>query len=126
MHCFGLPDRGEFNFCEEWLFYSVCGERGSAHNAATTDFKESVHRRGAIWLADLSVGEELKIPLYSVQSGGAYTLTIKVVGKTTVSVAAGEFEVYELHVSGAQANVTILARKEAPHYLIKQELTRTG
>ncbi len=35
-------------------------------------------------------------------------------------------EVYELHVSGAQANVTILARKAAPHYLIKQELTRTG
>ena len=35
-------------------------------------------------------------------------------------------EVYELHVSGAQANGTIRARKEAPHYLIKQELTRTG
>ena len=39
-------------------------------------------------------------------------------------MAGGELEVYELHVSGAQANVTILARKEAPHYLIKQELTQ--
>ncbi len=65
------------------------------------------------------MGEGLKIPAYS---GGAYTLTIKVVGETTVSVAAGEFEVYELQVSGTQANVTIFARKEAPHYLIKQEL----
>ncbi len=78
----------------------------------------------AIWLADLSVGAELKIPAYSVQAGGAYTLTIKVARETTVNVAAGEFEVYELQVSGAQANVTIFARKEAPHYLIKQELTQ--
>ena len=38
-------------------------------------------------------------------------------------MAGGELEVYELHVSGAQANVTIFARK-APHYLIKQELTQ--
>ena len=75
----------------------------------------------AIWLAPLGRSDEIKLPAFNVQSGNVYRLTVKVVGVTTVTVAAGEFEAYELEVSGGQGRAKIFARKAAPHYVLKQE-----
>ncbi len=75
----------------------------------------------AIWLADLQPGAELSLPAFNALSATPYTLKLKVVGETTVTVTAGEFEAYQLEVSGAEGTATIYARKAAPHVVLKQE-----
>lgn len=75
----------------------------------------------AIWLADLQPGAEISVPAFNALSATPYTLNLKVVGETTVTVAAGEFEAYQLEVSGAQGTATVYARKAAPHVVLKQE-----
>ncbi|MBI4539468.1 MAG: insulinase family protein [Gemmatimonadetes bacterium] len=72
-------------------------------------------------LADFVKTKELKLPAFNPRSGTAYTLTIKVTGESRIKVSAGEFEVYELEVSGAEGRQRIYARKEAPHVMVKQE-----
>jgi predicted Zn-dependent peptidase len=76
----------------------------------------------AIWVMDLSEGDEIEIPAFNGQSASVYTMTIKVVGDTTVTVPAGEFEAYELEVGGGQGNSTVWARKVAPHIILRQDV----
>lgn len=74
-----------------------------------------------IWLADLEEGAELSVPAFNAISGSAYTLKLEVVGTTTLAVGAGEFEAFEVRVSGAQGTSTVYARKEPPHIVLQQE-----
>ncbi len=74
-----------------------------------------------VWLADLETGTEISLPAFDALSGQAYTLKLKVVDEVTVSVAAGEFEAYQLEASGAQGSATLYARVAYPHIVLKQE-----
>jgi predicted Zn-dependent peptidase len=74
-----------------------------------------------IWLADLGANDEFEVPAVNPTTGSAYTLKVKVLGETMVTVAAGEFEAYKLEVSAAEGSATIHARKAAPHIVLKQE-----
>lgn len=75
----------------------------------------------AIWVADLAAGAAFAFPSVSTQTGAATTLHVKVVGEGKVAVGAGEFEVYELEVSGEGPTMRLFARKAAPHLIVKQE-----
>jgi zinc protease len=74
-----------------------------------------------IWLADFDANQQIEMPAFNAQSGSPYTLKLRVVGETTVTVPAGEFEAYQVEVSGGQGPVTIYARKQAPHIVLRQE-----
>ncbi len=74
-----------------------------------------------IWLSDFENNSEIKVPAFNAQSAMVYTLTLKVLGVSTITVPAGDFEVYELEVSGAEADMKIFARVAAPHIVVKQE-----
>ncbi|HEX7051065.1 MAG TPA: pitrilysin family protein [Longimicrobiales bacterium] len=76
----------------------------------------------AIWVADLAPGKEFSFPMITAQTAGATTIRVEVVGESTVTVPAGEFEVYELEVSAGGATSRVYARKAAPHVIVKQEL----
>ena len=75
----------------------------------------------AIWLADFEASKEITVPAFNAQSGTAYTLTLKVLGESTVTVPAGDFEVYEVEVAGSDAAMKIFARRVAPHIVVRQE-----
>lgn len=75
----------------------------------------------AIWVADLAVGETIELPAFNAMSGSTYTMKVNVVADTTLSVAAGEFEAYELEVGGDQP-ATLWARKQAPHIVLRQDI----
>jgi hypothetical protein len=74
-----------------------------------------------VWLADFEANSEIEMPAFSAQSGNTYMLKVKVVGETTVTVPAGEFEAYQLEVSGGEGSATLYVRKQAPHIVLKQE-----
>ncbi len=54
-------------------------------------------------------------------SATPYTLAVKVKADTTVTVAAGAFEAYEVEVSGPRGVQRIFVRKAAPHLALRQE-----
>ncbi len=74
----------------------------------------------AIWVADLTVGETIELPAFNAGSGSTYTMKVDVVADTTLTVAAGEFEAYQLEVSGNQP-ATLWARKGVPHIILRQD-----
>jgi zinc protease len=74
-----------------------------------------------IWVADFDANQEIEMPAFDAQSGNAYTLKLSVVGETTVTVPAGEFEAYQIEASGSQGAATLYARKQAPHIVLRQE-----
>lgn len=75
----------------------------------------------AIQVADLASSSEFRMPMVDAQSGAATSVDVRVVGETTVTVAAGEFEVYEVELSAGPMLQRLFVRKAAPHVLIKQE-----
>lgn len=75
----------------------------------------------AIWLADFENNTEIKVPAFNASSGTLYSLSLNVVGKSTITVPAGDFEVYELEVTGSEATMKIFARVAAPHIVIRQD-----
>lgn len=74
-----------------------------------------------VWAADLAPGKSFSFPSLNALTGTVGTLTLEVVGETTVTVAAGEFEVYEVEASEQGQTVRLFVTKAAPHILIKQE-----
>lgn len=76
----------------------------------------------AIMVADLESTPSFRVPMVDAQSGTIRNSEIRVVGETTISVAAGEFEVYEIELSGGAAMQRLFVRKAAPHLLVKQEI----
>jgi len=76
----------------------------------------------AIWLMDLAVGEEVELPAFNAQSASTYTMSVKVVADSTITVAAGDFEAYELEVGAGEGTSTVWARKAAPHIVLRQDV----
>ena len=74
----------------------------------------------AIALSDLSSGE-LVLRVVDATQGAVSPVTYRVEGEETVTVPAGDIEVYRIAVEGGPGG-TIWVRKEFPHYLIRQEL----
>lgn len=75
----------------------------------------------AIMVLDLAPGASFTLPVVNAQSGTLANLEIKVVGESKVTVAAGEFEVYELETTGAAGSMKLYVTKAAPHIVVKQE-----
>jgi len=76
----------------------------------------------AIMVADLAPGASFTLPSVDGQSGNLINLTIAVVGESTVTVGAGQFEVYELQVTGGPLPTKLYVTKAAPHVTVKQEV----
>ncbi|HEX6559816.1 MAG TPA: insulinase family protein, partial [Longimicrobiales bacterium] len=74
-----------------------------------------------IWLTDFSVSKELKLNVFSPQSGSVIPVTLKVTGESKQKVAAGEFDVYDLEMQTSQGSMKAYVRKAAPHIVVKQE-----
>lgn len=74
-----------------------------------------------IWLTDFSATKELKINVFNPQTSTVIPVTLKVTGESKQKVAAGEFDVYDLEMQGAQGGMKVYVRKAAPHIPVKQE-----
>ncbi|MGQ0560980.1 MAG: M16 family metallopeptidase [Gemmatimonadota bacterium] len=75
----------------------------------------------AIWLTPWDKTRELKLSLFNAQSRSVVPVTVKLTGESRQTVAAGEFDVYELDTATAQGAMKVYVRKAAPHILVKQE-----
>jgi len=75
----------------------------------------------AIMVLDLAPGASFKLPVVSATSGTLTNLDIKVAGESKITVAAGEFEVYELDVTGGEGSMKLYVTRAAPHIVVKQE-----
>jgi zinc protease len=74
----------------------------------------------AIALSDLSSGQ-LVLRVVDGSQGTVAPVTYRVEGEETVTVPAGDIEVYRIAVEGGTGG-TLWVRKEFPHFLIRQEL----
>ena len=72
----------------------------------------------AVWVSDLEVGKEFRIPLANMQSGSVENVTLTVVQETEITIPAGTFPVYEIRVAGSESQ-TLWARVEAPHIVLR-------
>lgn len=75
----------------------------------------------AIWLNDFDKNKEMKVNIFSAQTGSVIPVTMKVTGESHQKLAAGEFDVYELEMTTQQGGMKAYVRKAAPHILVKQE-----
>jgi hypothetical protein len=75
----------------------------------------------AVWLADLEVGSELRLPVVSSETGALTTVTVRVLGVTEVTTPAGTFQAYEIEASSPLGSQRLLARLEAPHVILRVE-----
>jgi len=70
----------------------------------------------------LEVGQTYKFPVLDGQSGALQSVKIEVLGEEELMVAAGSFSTYKLKVKRADGESVFYCQKEAPHFLIKQEI----
>ena len=76
----------------------------------------------AVWVTDLDTNTEFSYPVLNSQSGSVANVSVKVVGATEVTVAAGTFDAYQVQLTGADGStVTLYVMADAPHVLLKQE-----
>lgn len=76
----------------------------------------------ALTAIDYASTKEATFQVYNLMGNSVLPLTAKVIGETKVTTAAGEFEVYQVQVTGGPQPLTLMLRKAAPHILVKQEL----
>lgn len=76
----------------------------------------------AVMVTDLAATKQFRVPSFNAQTGTVVPLEFRVVGESKVTVGAGEFDVYEIEVSGGPMPMRLYARKDAPHLVVKQEL----
>ncbi|MDT8370012.1 MAG: insulinase family protein, partial [Longimicrobiales bacterium] len=72
----------------------------------------------AIWLADLEVGDEIRLPVANLATRSVSNARLRVTGRETITVQAGRFEVFRVEISGVDVQ-TVWARVEAPHLPIR-------
>jgi len=75
----------------------------------------------AMMVLELAPGASFTLPVVNARAGTLTNLEIEVVGESTVTVPAGEFEVYELQASSAEGSMKLYVTKAAPHIVVKQE-----
>jgi hypothetical protein len=76
----------------------------------------------ALWVSDLATKKELVFNSFDPMSGAVLPISAIVTGESKQTVAAGEFEVYDVEMKNAQGTMKLYVRKAAPHIMIKQEL----
>jgi hypothetical protein len=74
----------------------------------------------------LAVGEKFKFPVLDSQSGSLQSVKIEVVGEEELMVPAGSFAVFKVEVKQPDGTTIMYCHKDAPHYLVKQELPAQG
>ncbi len=72
----------------------------------------------AVWIADLEVGKEIRVPVARLETGGVETQVMRVRAIEDVTVPAGTFEAYRVEIAGSEPQ-TVWARVEAPHVILK-------
>lgn len=72
----------------------------------------------ALWVADLSEGLVIEVPVASLQTGGVENVTLEVVGIEEITVPAGTFQAWRVEASGSQPQ-TIWLSSEAPHVPVR-------
>lgn len=72
----------------------------------------------AVWVADLEVGTELRVPVASVSAGTVSNAVIRVEERTSITVPAGTFDVFRVEVEGAERQ-TLWVRTDAPHIVVR-------
>lgn len=72
----------------------------------------------ALWVADLEVGREIRLPAAVLQSGSVENVRLSVVEETEVTVPAGTFPAYRVEMTGTEAQ-TFWVRVEAPHIVLR-------
>ena len=72
----------------------------------------------AVWVSDLEVGQEIRVPVADVDAGTVENVTIRVVAETEITVPAGTFPAFEIRVEGSQSQ-TLWAKVEAPHVVLR-------
>lgn len=70
----------------------------------------------------LAVGQTYKFPVIDGQSGTLQSAKIEVIGEEELMVAAGSFSTFKLKVKRADGESVYYCQKEAPHFLVKQEI----
>jgi predicted Zn-dependent peptidase len=74
----------------------------------------------------LEVGATFKFPVLDSQSGSLQTVKIEVLGEEELMVSAGSFAVFKVKVKEPDSDTIMYCNKEAPHFLIKQEIPAQG
>lgn len=76
----------------------------------------------AVLGSPLSEGFEMEVPVFS-PGQGVNSLSVRVTGRETVEVPAGSFESWVVELQGPQQTATVHVTREAPHLMVKQELS---
>ena len=74
----------------------------------------------AVWVAELAVGVEIRLPVASVSNGTVANAVIRVVERTSLTVPAGTFDVFRVEIDGAERQ-TMWVRAEGPHIPVRVE-----
>jgi predicted Zn-dependent peptidase len=74
----------------------------------------------------LEVGKTFQFPFLDSQSGSLQSYKIEVLGEEELMVSAGSFSVFKVKVKQPDGDIVMYCHKEAPHYLVKQEMPAQG
>lgn len=74
----------------------------------------------------LAAGASFKFPVLDAQSGGLQNITIEVTGEQDVMVPAGSYATWKVRVKSGDGEQVMYARKESPHWVVKQESPAQG
>jgi predicted Zn-dependent peptidase len=80
----------------------------------------------AVAVLPLEVGKTFKFPVLDSQSGALSSYKIEVLGEEELMVPAGSFSVFKVKIKQPDGDVVMYCRKDAPHYLVKQEMPAQG
>ncbi len=71
----------------------------------------------------LAAGTRAALPLFSGGKGRVETSSLSVVGEESVTTPGGTFACWKVEVSGGEVPLTMYVAREAPHHIVKIELT---
>jgi hypothetical protein len=80
----------------------------------------------AVSVLPLAVGKSFKFPVLESQSGALQSYKLEVLGEEELMVPAGSFAVYKVKVKKPDGDVLMFCQKDAPHFLVKQEMPAQG
>ncbi len=75
----------------------------------------------ALALGELGPDARLTLPVFDVTQGTTTQVQARVIGEERIALAGGEFDTWQVELSGGPLPLILYLRKEAPHYLIRQE-----
>jgi len=72
-------------------------------------------------IVDFENLKEVELPVFNPQTGTVMPVQYRVTGESTITVPAGEFEVYEVESTGGPMPFKLYLRKSGPHLVVKLE-----